>query len=76
MSPSIAKRVSVDFNEFNDEFNDQTGSPLNMTRKTLHKFLKDMTRQKDFTFKPTITPLSERLALSARLQQQYITPDG
>lgn len=32
-------------------------------------------RDKKFPFKPSLTPLTERLAMSARLQQEYSSTD-
>ena len=43
-----------------------------MSRRELHKVMNQMQREKKFPFRPSLTPLTERLAMTARLQQQYV----
>ncbi len=44
-------------------------SSNSMTRRELHKVMNQLKRDKKFTFKPSLTPLTERLAMSAKIQQ-------
>jgi hypothetical protein len=42
-----------------------------MSRRELHQAMNKIKRDKKFPFRPSISPMTERIAMSARLNDKY-----